>query len=326
MKLPRFVSSLLSSPVGRAVLALVGMLVLGAIFNADGAFFHWTTHRDMLRQLSVYGMLACGMTLVIITSGIDLSVSSVLAACAVGFSLMTIHMQMNPWVAIVAVLLGGTAVGAVSGVFVGRFKIQPFVVTLAAMVLLRGLAKHLSGGQKISTYIADADKTVTLPPIFERIDARVLGDNIAIVTLIFLFCVLVSAILLRHSRLGRYFYATGGNAEAARLSGVPVTRTLILAYALSGLFSAIAGVCQAAQEQQGDPETGMGYELQAIAIVVIGGTNLAGGRGGMGLTLVGALTIGYLQKILSINAVGEASRLMLTGAIIVCAVLLQRRK
>jgi len=167
---------------------------------------------------------------------------------------------------------------------------------------------------------------VPLPAIFEQIDARILGDNVAIVSVIFLACVAASAFVLRHARLGRYFYATGGNIEAARLSGVPVTRTLILAYMLSGLFSAIAGVCQAAQEQQGDPETGAGYELQAIAMVVIGGTNLAGGRGGMALTLVGALTIGYLEKILSINAVGESSRLMLTGAIIVCAVLLQRRK
>src|SRR2546425_578706 len=132
----RPVSTILSSPIGRAVLALAGMLVLGAVFNADGAFFNWTTHRDMLRQLSVYGMLACGMTLVIITGGIDLSVSSVLAVCAVGFSLLTIHMQANPWLAIAVVLAGGTAAGAVSGMFVGRFKIQPFVVTLAAMVLL----------------------------------------------------------------------------------------------------------------------------------------------------------------------------------------------
>lgn len=316
---------LVSSPIARAVLALAGMLVLGALFNADGAFFHWTTHRDMLRQVSVYGMLACGMTLVIITGGIDLSVSSVLAVSAVGFSLLTIHHQVSPALAIAVVLVGGAAAGALSGALVGRFKIQPFVVTLASMVLLRGLAKELSGGQKVSTYIAAADRRVDLPAIFEGIDARVLGDNIAIVTLVFLACVAASAFLLGKTRLGRHFYAIGGNAAAARLSGVPVPRTLVAAYALSGLFAAIAGVCQAAQEQQGDPETGSGYELQAIAIVVIGGTDLAGGRGGMALTFVGALTIGYLQKILSINAVGESSRLMLTGAIIVSAVLLQRR-
>ena len=118
----------------------------------------------------------------------------------------------------------------------------------------------------------------------------------------------------------------GGNEEAARLSGVPIKLTKIFAYGASGMLAAVAGICQAAQEQQGDPETGIGYELTAIAIVVIGGTTLSGGRGGMGLTLLGTLTIGYLEKVLSINAVPEASRLMLTGAIIVLAVLAQRRQ
>lgn len=316
----------LASPVGRVLLALALILVLGAVFNADGAFLRWTTHRDMLRQVSVWGMLACGMTIVIITGGIDLSVSSVLGVAAVGFSLLTIHQGWSSPGAIALVLAGGAAVGAMSGVLVGRLRIQSFIVTLAAMVFLRGLAKYMSGGQKISTYVQETGEVVQLPAIFERIDARILGDTVPIVVVVFLACVVVTAFVLRQLRLGRYIYATGGNAEAARLSGVPVPRVLVLAYALSGLFAAVAGICQAAQEQQGDPETGMGYELQAIAMVVIGGTDLAGGRGGIALTLVGVLTIGYLQKILSINAVGEASRLMLTGAIIVCAVLLQRRK
>jgi ribose transport system permease protein len=105
-----------------------------------------------------------------------------------------------------------------------------------------------------------------------------------------------------------------------------VARTKVLAYGLSGLFAAVAGICQAAQEYQGDPEAGMGYELSAIAIVVIGGTNLMGGRGSVLLTLLGTLTIGYLEKILSINAVGEASRLILTGVIIISAVLMQSRR
>jgi ribose transport system permease protein len=317
---------ILASPVGRVLLALAFIVVIGLVFNADGAFLRWTTHRDMLRQVSVWGMLACGMTIVIITGGIDLSVSSVLGAAAVAFSLLAIQQQMNSVAAIAIVLAGGAAVGAVSGVLVGRLKIQSFIVTLAAMVLLRGLAKYMSGGQKVSTYVQETGEVVPLPAIFQRIDARILGDTVPIVVIVFLVCVLVTAFVLRQLRLGRYIYAVGGNTEAARLSGVPVPRVLILAYALSGLFAAVAGVCQAAQEQQGDPETGMGYELQAIAMVVIGGTDLAGGRGGIALTLVGVLTIGYLQKILSINAVGEASRLMLTGAIIVCAVLLQRRK
>ena len=131
--------------------------------------------------------------------------------------------------------------------------------------------------------------------------------------------------LLLPLRWGRYLYAIGGNEEAARLSGMPVQGMKMLAYGLTGLFSAVAGICQAVQEQQGDPEAGSTYELTAIAMVVIGGTSLSGGRGGMLFTLVGAITIGYLEKILSINAVGEASRLMLTGCIIVVAVLFQTK-
>src|SRR5262249_23143426 len=147
-----------------------------------------------------------------------------------------------------------------------------------------------------------------------------------VVTVVFLGCALLTWIVLTRHKWGRQVYAIGGNEEAARLSGVPVSWTKVLAYVASGLFAGIAGMCQAAQEQQGDPEAGSGYELNAIAIVVIGGTALTGGRGGMGLTLLGTLTIGYLEKILSINAVPEASRLMLTGVIILIAVLAQRRR
>jgi ribose/xylose/arabinose/galactoside ABC-type transport system permease subunit len=163
-----------------------------------------------------------------------------------------------------------------------------------------------------------------VPAIFRFIDSRILGGHVSVVTLIFLACAAVTWIALSRHFLGRQLYAIGGNEEAARLSGVPVRLTKVFAYGASGLLAAIAGICQAAQEQQGDPEAGIGYELTAIAIVVIGGTRLSGGRGGIGLTLVGTLTIGYLEKILSINAVPEASRLMLTGAIIVVAVLAQR--
>jgi len=146
------------------------------------------------------------------------------------------------------------------------------------------------------------------------------------VTVIFLVIAAFSGLLLARHIWGRDLYAIGGNEEAARLSGLPVKRSKLLAYVASGFCAAAAGICQAAQEQQGDPEAGAGYELTAIAIVVIGGTNLMGGRGNMGLTLLGTITIGYLEKILSINAVPEAGRLMLTGTILVAAVLTQRRR
>ena len=318
-----------ATPVARALLALLLMVAIGCLFNAEGAFFRWSVHRDMLRQVSVFGILACGMTVVIITAGIDLSVSSILALSAVLFAWLLLPQGLPALLAIPLVLVAGTALGSVSGILVARMRIQPFIVTLAMMVFARGLAKVVSGGRKITNYVQEADgssRIVDLPAVFDLIDSRVLGGNLSIVTIIFLFCVLVTWIVLSRLRLGRHIFAVGGNEEAARLSGVPVRRTLIMAYALSGLFAAVAGICQAAQETHGDPETGMAYELDAIAMVVIGGTTLAGGKGSVILTLLGVLTIGYLQKILSLNAAPEATRLMLTGAIIICAVLFQRGK
>ncbi len=317
----------LKTPLARAAIALLCVILLGILFNAQGTFFKWSTHRDMLRHVSVYAILACGMTLVIITAGIDLAVGSLLALNAVFFSILTMHWAWPAWLAILACLVVGLLCGVASGTLIAAFRIQPFIATLAMMVFARGIAKWISGGQKISTAVPMADGTfryVEAPPIFGFLSSKVFHENIAIVTLIFIFCALVSWIILSRLRLGRYMYAVGGNEEAARLSGIPVAATKVAAYALSGFFCAVAGICQAAQEVQGDPETGSGYELTAIAIAVIGGSSLAGGRGGIGLTVVGALTIGYLEKILSINAVGEASRLMLTGVIIIGAVLLQK--
>ena len=320
---------LLCSPATRAVASLAVVFLLGLVFNAEGAFFKWATHRDMLRQVSVFGILSCGMTLVIVTSGIDLSVGSLLGLTAVLFSLLSIQLGVSSWLAIPATLAAGAAYGLLSGVLVSRFLIQPFIATLAIMVFARGMAKFISGGQKISTAVQAADGSynyVEVPIIFEFINSAVLGGNVTVVTLLFLVCVLASWIVLARLRWGRYLYAVGGNEEAARLSGVPVGGVKVFAYGMSGLFCALAGICQAAQELQGDPEAGVAYELSAIAIVVIGGTSLRGGRGSIWLTLLGTVIIGYLEKVLSINAVGEASRLMLTGLIIVLAVLFQKRQ
>lgn len=308
----------------RALIALAGVIVIGIVYNANGAFFRWHTHRDMLRQISVYAILACGMTVVIITAGIDLAVGSVLALCAVLFSKLTMHWGWPAIFAIVATIAGGAACGLTSGALVARFRIQPFIATLAMMVFARGLAKTVASGQKVTPSLTSGDYTV--PAIFEIINSKVLGNNVAVVTIIFIVCLLITWFILAKMLWGRYIYAIGSNEEAAHLAGVPVGGVKLLAYALSGFFSGIAGICQASQELQGDPEAGAGYELNAIAIVVIGGTSLSGGRGNVWLTLIGAMTIGYLEKILSINAVPEASRLMLTGLIIVVAVIFQKTR
>jgi ribose transport system permease protein len=318
-----------ASPAVRAFLALVLVLVVGLICNADGAFFKLATHRDAMRQASVYGILACGLTLVIISGGIDLAVGSLLALVAVCSATMAIHWGWTGWLVVPLSLAVGMLGGGIAGVVTARLRVQPFIATLSMMVLARGLAKYLSGGMKVSTAVQGTDgayHSVPVPALFRGIDTRILGGNLSVVTLIFLVCVLAAWLALSRHRWGRFLYAIGGNEEAARLSGVPVVLAKTCAYAASGLFAAVAGICQAAQEQQGDPEAGSGYELIGIAMVVIGGTSLMGGRGGMGLTLLGVLTIGYLDKVLSINAVPEAGRLMLTGIIIVAAVLTQRQR
>ncbi len=319
----------LHTPTVRALAALLIVCTLGCLFPADGAFYRWGTHRDMLRSVSVYGILACSMTLVIISGGIDLSVGSILALVAVAFSLLTIHWTWPPWLVVPLCLLLGLSCGLVSGALIARFRIQPFIATLAMMVFGRGAAKWISGGQKISTAVQQADGSYTyvdVPSLFNTLNSRILGGNLSVVTLVFVACLLLSWLLLAKLRSGRYLYAIGGNEEAAHLSGVPVGAVKALTYGASGLFCGVAGICQAAQEFQGDPETGVAYELSAIAMVVIGGTSLQGGRGSLRLTLIGVLTIGYLEKILSINAVGEDKRLMLTGAIIVAAVCLQKTR
>ena len=320
---------LLGTPAVRACLSLVMVFALGLVFNADGAFFSWGTHRDMLRQVSVIGILACGMTVVIIAGGIDLSVGSVLGLSAVLFSLLTIHDGWNPALAAAATLAAGLGCGTVSGFLTGRFRIQPFISTLAMMVFARGLAKWVSGGQKVSTAVQMPDGTyqyVPSPPVFDFLGARIAGGHIAVVTIVLIVSLLLCGVFLSRIRWGRHMYALGGNEEAARYAGIPVRATTVLAYAISGLLCAVAGICQAAQEVQGDPEAGTTYELSAIATVVIGGTSLRGGQGTIWLTALGILIIGYLEKILSINAVGEETRLMLTGAIIVAAVLFQKNR
>ncbi|HTQ03331.1 MAG TPA: ABC transporter permease [Polyangiaceae bacterium] len=318
----------ITSPKVRPFVPLLAVLLFGCVLNAHGAFFEWQTHRAVLREIAVGGILACGMTVVIVSGGIDLAVGSVLALSAVSFAWLTLLHGWAGFFALPVVLLVGAGAGALSGALVAWPRMQPFIVTLAMMVFARGLAKELSGGQKISTYVQEPDgtfRTVPLPAVFEALDGRVLGGNVSVVTLVFLASALVTWVILERLRVGRYLFAVGGNFEAARLSGVPVRLTLVFAYVLSGIFAALAGVCQAAQETHGDPETGMGYELDAIAMVVLGGTSLMGGRGGVALTVIGALTLGYLEKVLSLNAYSTELRLMLTGVILVLAVLFQRR-
>jgi len=182
-------------PATRAVVALLFVLLLGVVFNANGAFFKIGTHRDALRQASVYGILACGLTVVIISGGIDLAVGSLLALVAVSFSLMSIQWGWSPLVSVPLSLLVGVICGAASGATTAWWGIQPFIATLAMMVFSRGLAKTISGGMKVSTAVKNPDGTyryVDVPAVFRFIDSRILGGDLAVVTVIFVACAAVA--------------------------------------------------------------------------------------------------------------------------------------
>ncbi len=317
----------------RGVLALAAVFMLGVIFSprnaATGAsvFLSPTNHANVLFEYSEYGILAAGMTLVILTAGIDLSVGSVLGLVATAFAWLLLAKGLSPVAAAAIALAIGALCGTINGIVVSCLRLQPFVATLAMMVAARGAAKVISGGIKVQVGAQDW-YAVQKPPVqfFEWMTRGLAGDWLQPVTIAFIVSILIMALIVARTCFGRYLYAIGGNEEAARLSGVPVRRVRIAAYALCGLFAGLAGICNACRMELGDPEAGFTYELDAIAAVVIGGTSLMGGQGGMLLTLIGTLIIGYINKILSINAVEEAYRLLAKGAIIVAAVLIQTRR
>lgn len=334
-------TAILHSPGLRAALALIGVLALGCVFHADETFYKFKTHHDLLGAVAINGILASGMTLVILTGGIDLSVGSVLGVSGMAFAMFSMAYEWQPWMAVVGCLALGALIGAINGGLITAFGMQPFVATLALMVSARGLAKYmpvfadygraalgpLRAGQKIQPSEGLG------PPIFRWIDGRITlcetswgYVQLPVVTLLFAVCVVLLWLVVTQTRFGRHLYAIGGNEEAARLSGIRVSATKVAAYAICGLTSGLAGICQASRDRLGDPEAGATFELKAIAAVVIGGTSLMGGRGGVMLTVVGVLIIGYIEKMLSINNVQEAGRLVIQGLIIVVAVIIQRRR
>ena len=317
----------------RGLFAFVFVFLLGCLFTprVGGTglpiFLSWRTQMDILYGYCEYGLLAVGMTLVILTGGIDLSVGSVLGCSATLFALLTIGYGWSIAPALLLTVLFGLIAGALNGLLIAYFRMQPFVVTLATMTGARGLAKWISGGIKVQPAAQPWYKlTGDTPPFFRWMSQNLPVIGIKPAVVLFFIALLIMAVLVSRSYYGRNLYAIGGNETAARLSGIAVDWIKILTYALCGFFAALAGVVNATRQDIGDPEAGATYELYAIAAVVIGGTSLAGGEGGMGFTFIGLLIIAYIDKILSLKAVPEAQRLMIQAGIILLAVLIQRRK
>lgn len=270
---------------------------------------------NLVRQISINGILAVGVTYVLLTGGVDLSLGSLVALTGVIAAMFAHPGQHAAVVPILAGVAAGALCGVVNGLLVTRGRIAPFVVTLGMMTSARGLTLLLSGGRPVSNLTAG----------FTSIGS---GDfaGIPAPTWILLAVAAVSHVFLRKMRLGRHVYAVGGNESAARASGVHVNTVKLVCYTICGAMAGLAGVVLAARITTGQPNAGVGYELDAIAAVVIGGTSLNGGSGGVGGTILGALLIGVINNGLDLLNVSSYYQQVIKGLIIVGAVWLDRSK
>ena len=299
--------------------SLIALLVLIAVVSTMSPnFFTVNNLFNILQQTSVNAIMAVGMTLVILTSGIDLSVGSLLALTgAVAASIVGI--EVNALVAVAAALALGAAIGAVTGVIVARGRVQAFIATLVMMLLLRGVTMVYTNGSPINTGFSDnAD-------LFGWFG---IGRPLGIPTPVWIMAIVFLAAwyMLHHTRLGRYIYALGGNEAATRLSGISVNKVKIIVYALCGMLASLAGIIEVARLSSAQPTAGTGYELDAIAAVVLGGTSLAGGKGRIVGTLIGALILGFLNNGLNLLGVSSYYQMIVKAVVILLAVLVDNKK
>ncbi|ASB01443.1 ribose ABC transporter permease [Proteus mirabilis] len=300
----------------KSLIALLLLIVVVSTLSPN--FFTLNNIFNILQQTSVNAIMAVGMTLVILTSGIDLSVGSLLALTGAVAASM-VGADVNALVAVVGALALGAAIGGVTGVIIAKGKVQAFIATLVMMLLLRGVTRVYTDGSPINTGFSDnAD-------LFSWFG---IGRPFGIPTPIWLMMIvfLSAWYVLHHTRLGRYIYALGGNEAATRLSGISVDKIKIIVYALCGLLAALASVIEVARLSSAQPMAGNGYELDAIAAVVLGGTSLAGGKGRIMGTLIGALILGFLNNALNLLGISSNYQMIVKAVVILLAVLVDNKK
>nr|WP_157669362.1 ribose ABC transporter permease [Chitinibacter sp. GC72] len=269
---------------------------------------------NVFRQVSINALIAFGMTLVILLGGIDLSVGSILALSSVLTALMLSH-GVDPVVAASVGILAGAGMGMINGVIISKGKVAPFIATLGMMTILRGLSLVFSEGRPITGLNSD---------FFAMLGGGYVAGFIPVPVILMLVMFAVFWFVLKRTVFGRHVYAVGGNEEAAALSGIKTDRIKIWVYTLSGAMAATAGMILTSRLNSAQPTAGTGYELDAIAAVVLGGTSLTGGRGWIFGTLVGALLIGILNNGLNLLGVSSFYQQVIKGVVILLAVLLDR--
>ena len=279
------------------------------------SFFTTTNLLNVLRQVSINGILAIGMTFVVLTGGIDLSVGSIVAFCGIVSAGLLRDAQLPIPLVIVISLLIGIALGSFNGYFVAYWNAAPFVVTLSLMTIARGMTYVYSDGKPISP----------LPEEFLAIGkGKMLGIPTPAVILLGVF--ILSFIVIKYFRIGRYIYAVGGNENSAVVSGINVRAIKMIVYSISGGLCGLAAIILTSRVSAGLPQAGQGYELDAIAATVIGGTSLSGGRGRLWGTILGALLLGIVSNGLDLLNVSSFYQQIVKGVIILAAILIDSKR
>ena len=290
---------------------LIGLLVLCAFLSiATDSFLSFRNFLNIADQITVLGIMAVGMTFVILIGGIDLSVGSILALSMMVLGYLNVEAGYPMGVAIIGALAASAVAGLVSGMLITEFKVPAFIATLAMMSIARGLANMITNGSQIIGF-----------PTWFNLGAIIRHFGFLTMTVAVMIVVFVLAILfLRFRKEGRALYAIGGNPEVARLAGINVRLTTMMVYMVCALLSGLAGILLAARLDSVQPSSGVAYELDAIAAVVIGGTSLSGGTGGVVGTIIGVLIIGVLRNGLNLLSVSPFLQAVIIGLVIVLAV------
>jgi ribose transport system permease protein len=296
---------------GGATGPLIGLIALCIFLSlATDTFLSTRNFLNILDQITVLGIIAVGMTFVIMIGGIDLAVGSVLALAMMVLGFLNIEMGVPMYLAIPIALAVASLNGFIAGVLITRFNVPAFIATLAMMSIARGVANMITNGQQLTGF----------PPWFNMMAITrywgVVSTTVAVMLVVFLLAFLY----VRYRYGGRALYAIGGNPEVARLAGINVTWVTIMVYTVCSLLAGLAGIVLAARLDSAQPSLGTSYELDAIAAVVIGGTSLTGGTGGIGGTIIGVLIIGVLRNGLNLLSVSPFMQQVVIGLVILLAV------
>ena len=296
---------------GGATGPFVGLIAMCIFLSlATDTFFSLRNFLNVMDQVTVIGVMAIGMTLVILIGGIDLSVGSVLALAAMVMGYLGNTMGLPFPLAILAAILAGGLCGAVSGLMITGLSMPPFIATLAMMSIARGIASMITDGEQI----------VGFPDWFSNLAIIRYGGFVSATVATMLVLAFVFWVFLRFRPAGRALYAIGGSPEVARLAGIHVKAATVWVYTVSGLMAGLAGIILSARLDSAQPSSGLGYELDTIAAVVIGGASLAGGVGGIAGTAVGVLIIGFLRNGLNLLHVSPFVQQVIIGVVIAIAV------